>query len=535
MPGVPAETPSDDPQTEPPDLGKTDAGSVLGGTAWTSISALVPPLQTLVVSVVAARFLGSEGFGQQSLIAFVSISCSLVLAARMPAALSRFGAQLVGAREPAMLHQLYRRTIRVQVAVGSILVLCFIGLALAGAAPPAAWVLAGFSTFAAVVQAAPSGLLTATQRWRDTVLPGTITTSVGSLVMIAVLAAGGGVAGYFAVDVVMVVSNLIWTRRLAARVSAGLPSPRRVKPAVEREIRAFIRGSTFFVFIEFVVLNRSEILFLNHYSTAAEVGFFSIAFAASEAVARFPAILTSVALPAVANLHGAGEHERIHRGFWRSLRFLLAIFPTLIVVAAALGADLIGIVYGADFTPAEPVVVILLVPYLILPMAGLSDALLWTHGRIRFLVTWGAIAAVVDIAAALILVPRFDAIGAAIASDIGALTAGLPALWLSVQLMRPIELHGRSLLPNLIITLGCAAAAILPVVLLGGVPGFVVGVVAVAIIGLGLSRWLGLFDAADAQWLAGAVGGRFGGRLGGWFIAFSRPPADKRTRTTNSG
>ena len=65
------------------------------------------------------------------------------------------------------------------------------------------------------------------------------------------------------------------------------------------------------------------------------------------------------------------------------IRFLAALCPPLVVAAAIFGSDMIGVVYGAKFVPAEPVVVILLVPYLLLPMAGLSDALLWTFGRGR--------------------------------------------------------------------------------------------------------------------------------------------------------
>lgn len=506
MSGLPPETPAE--------LGTADAQTVLGGTAWTAVSAFIPPLQTLIVSVVAARFLGTVGFGQQSLIAFVSLSCSYVLAARMPAALGRFGAQMVGSGQLGMLRTLYERTYRVQLAVGALMLVGFGALAAAGAVPQAAWVLAGIATFVSVVQAAPAGLLTASQRWRDNVVPGTVTVLIASVFMVIVLAAGGGVAGYFAVEVAMVAANLVWTWRLARRVSRLLPEPEPIEISLRAEFRTFIRASTFLVLIEFVILNRSEILFLNHYSTAAQVGFYSIAFAASEAVARFPAILTSVSLPAVANLHGAGEHDKIRNGFWRALRFLAATCPALVVIAAALGTDLIGIVYGAEFVPAEPVVVILLVPYAVLPMMGMSDALLWTFGRIRFLVISGLLATVVDIGAAFVLVPRYDAIGAAVASDLGALTIGLPGLWLAWRLMAPAVFDRRVLANNLAIALACAAATILPVVFLGGVVGLIVGGVAVAAVVWLLGGFLGILSAADTAWLDEAVGGRAGGRLG---------------------
>ena len=54
-------------------------------------------------------------------IAVAPSTSRLSLTARMPAALSRFGAQLVGAGEPAMLRELYRRTVRSQIVVGTVL------------------------------------------------------------------------------------------------------------------------------------------------------------------------------------------------------------------------------------------------------------------------------------------------------------------------------------------------------------------------------------------------------------------------------
>jgi hypothetical protein len=101
--------------------------------------------------------------------------------------------------------------------------------------------------------------------------------------------------------------------------------------------------------------------------------------------------------------------------------------------------------------------------------------------------------------------------------------------------MRPIDLRLRSALANLVVTLAVAAAAILPVVLLGGVPGLIVGAVAVAVVGLGFARWLGLFEAADAAWLADAMGERLGGRLSRGVLHFARPEAKNAPGSENYG
>jgi O-antigen/teichoic acid export membrane protein len=515
MPGAPEETPEA--------LGQATAGTVVGGTLWSILQAVMVPIQTIVVSVVAARVLSTDAFSQQSLIAFVSVSATWVFAARMPAALQRFGAQLAGAGQLGMLRTLYQRTFHIQIVVGLIICGGFAILSIIGAAPPAAWVVAGVATLAAVVQAAPSSLLISVQRWRETVLPGSISNFIATIVMVVVLLLGGGVTGYFLVEAAVYAANLLWTWRLAHRVAVVLPPAEPIEVSVSEQFRTFIRASTFFAFVEFVVLNRSEILFLDRYSTAAQIGAFSIAFAASEVVARFPQILTTVSLPAVANLHGAGEHDKVRNGFWRALRFLAATCPVIVVAAAAFGSDLVGIVYGPRYVAAEPVLVILLIPYMVLPMMGLSDALLWTFGRIRFLVVCGIAATVVDIVAALILVPRYDAIGGAVASDLAALTAGVPGLWLTWRLMAPAVFDSRVLLHNLAVTLTCAATSILPVVLIGGVRGLIVGGVLTAMAVAGLATKIGILSDTDAAWLDEAMGERIGGRVGLliWRLAFS--------------
>lgn len=497
------------------DIGLTSAGSVFSGGVWTALTTVLPPLQTFAISIVAARFLGAAGFGRQSLIAFVSLSFSSVFAARMPAALARFGAQLFGAGERGAVNWLFRWTWRVQVISAAALIAGFTVYALVfGATPQLAWVASGVATAFAVIQGALGGLLTSAQRWRESTMPGLIITLVATVVMVAVLAAGGGVSGYFVVDVGLAGAALAWSWRVSRPLRHALPKPVPISPALRRDFRRFMQASTFFALVEFVVLSRVEILFLNHYSTSAQVGFYSVAFAASAAVARIPNVITYVAVPAVASLYGAGEHEKIRGGYWRSLRLLAAVCPALVALGAVLGSSLIGLAYGPQFHAAQPVLALLIVPYVVLPMMGLSTALLWTLQRMRFLVISGIAAVLVDIVLGFVLIPRFHAIGAAVDNDLSLLTSGIPALWLIGHLLRPAQLGARIMVRAALVAIIGGGAAIVPVLLLPALPGFVVGLLAsVPLTWLAGTR-LGMIEAGDADWLAEALAGRLGGRLG---------------------
>ena len=67
-------------------------------------------------------------------------------------------------------------------------------------------------------------------------------------------------------------------------------------------------------------------------------------------------------MPAVANLVGTGQDERIRRGFWRAMRLLvLATFPLVAGVAVA-GPALLELAYGAAYSDAGPVLLAMLAP-----------------------------------------------------------------------------------------------------------------------------------------------------------------------------
>lgn len=507
------------------ELGLTSAASIVSGGAWTALGTILPPLQTFLISIVAARFLGASGFGRQTLIAFVSISFSTVFAARMPAALQRFGAQLFGAGECGAVHWLFRWTWRVQVGSAALIVAGFTAYALLIGTPRLAWIAAGVATAFTVLQNGAGALLAAAQRWRESIMPGTILALLATGVMVVVLAEGGGISGYFVVEVGLTGAGLLWTRHLIRPLRRSLPPPTPISARLRGDFRSFMRTSMFFALIEFVVLSRVEVLFLNHYSTAAQVGFYSVAFAATAAVARIPQAITVLAIPAVASLYGAGEHERIRSGYWRSLRLLSSMSPPLVALSAVLGSDLLGLAYGPAFDAAKPVLVLLLVPYLMLPMMGLSTALLWTLQRMRFLVVSGTAAVLVNVGFAFLLIPRLHALGAAITNDLALLTSGIPCLWLVARLLGPSAIDYRIIARACLLAACSGAAALAPILLLPAIPGFVAGIGAAAVVTWFAGARIGVLGGEDSEWLSGVLADRLGGRLSAAIrrMAVSRP------------
>jgi O-antigen/teichoic acid export membrane protein len=489
-------------------LGQTSGTAVVRGGLWNLLAGFVPQVQVLVLSVVAARFLGPEGTGRQSLIAFAGVTTVLVATVGLPGSVSRFVGELLGARQGGVALGLYRATWRVELVAAA---LACIGLSLAGLAgsdPALAWVLVGVASGLAVLQTVPAALLGGAQHWREATIVGLVTGIAAVPATIAVLALGGGISGFFAVEVVVAAVNVVWTMHLARRLIAQLRPAERPPPELRQRFLSFAGVTTLTLFLHYVVATRSELFVLDAVSTDTQIALYSIAFAAVTGLARIPEAISRVTMPAVATLLGTGELHRVRSGYWRALRLLLFVTPPVVAGAATTGPALISAAYGGDFSGAGPVLLVMLIPLLLVPLFTTASALLYTLGRLRFQLGVEFAASVLDIGLAILLIPHFEAIGAAIANTAAQLARGIPFLVLAGRLQAPMEIVWGAIARALALALAVAATAGATLLLLGDGPA---GAVTAVVTGAGAFLLLGPvarpLAADDAAWLERALEG----------------------------
>lgn len=505
------------------DVAPTTGRSVARGGLWTLTARIVPQVQLLVLSIVAARFLDPDLMGRQSFIAFVVSSVTIIATAGLPAGLSRFVAELQGARLGGVARSLFWWTWRIELGTAA-LAASGIGLAaLLGSSPRAAWALAACSCGLAILQTVPASLLIGTQRWRNASLAGMVTGLVSVPATIVVLAAGGGITGFFAVEAVTILVNLTWVATLGRRVLVSMP-PR--APVTEEQRRRFVQfaGATMlFSIIELVVWRRSEFVFLAASSSDAQIALYSIAFAASLALTRLPEAITAVTTPAVASLAGAGEHERIRTGYWRAIRLLVLVTPVMAAGAAAVGPEALDLLYGGEYADVRPVFLVLLAPLPLLPLLSMTQAVLFALGRLRFLILVGLAATVVNVTLDFLLIPAFDAVGAALANASAQVVAGLPGLLYAVRMFGPASIHRGGVARSLGLAAATGGAAFAPAELVGGVPGVVLGLLAGGAMVLVAGGLLRPLSPGDAAWVRDLHPHPGLSRAAGWFSGV-RPP-----------
>ena len=493
----------------------TTGSSVLRGGLWYVATYGVPQAYTFVVSILAARFLGAAGTGRQSFISFVALGLATMLSSSVYVALMRYIGETAGRGRYDLLRGLIAWAWRIEALASVVGGGILFALAAAGASPQGAWALAAVVCVTGILHSVPTAVLVGLQRFRTAAVVGLTTGLVSTVAIGLVLWAGGGITGMFAVEAVVRLLNLGWTTLLARQslASVGVAGTTRDAQLISGAQR-FALISSIGVGLSLVVATRSEFFFLNHFSSDAEIAFYSIAFAAATSVALVPRALAGSITPAFATLHGAGSLERIRSGYSRSLRFLVLSAVPLAAAAAAFGPELIRLAYGTAFDPVVPPLLIMLAALPLTALASLGNAFLSGVGSVWRPLAANAVAAAVDIALAAALVPFLDAKGAAIANVGGQAIYAVIVLFFAGRRLGEIDWRPFALLRVIVTSASAALAGWGVVHTLGGVAGLVIGLVVGAAVFALVAAVVKFLPQDDGAWLEEAAGGRLGGLVG---------------------
>jgi O-antigen/teichoic acid export membrane protein len=488
-------------------------GRALIGGIWTGAGQLSPYIYTTIVSIIAARVLGPEDMGRQSFISFVVITAQTVCTSGLGYALVRYVSELIGQGRDGTVRSLVRFGWHVAAPASLVAALALLLVAVGGAKPRGAWIFGAVGVLAGGLNNVPARVLVGGQRWRTQAIVVLITGAASTIATIAVLALGWGITGILGVTAGAAIWMLAWSTRMMRRFLRELSPTALPLGDLKKDVLRFTFATSVPVILTFVVLQRSEFFFLDRYSSDAEIAIYSIAFSTLLALLALPMVVRMIVLPSVAGMVGAGEFDRIRRGFSRLVRLSILLTVPLTAGALVFGPTLLRLVYGEQYAGAGNVLLILVAPLPLVPLSAAASAVLMGYGRVRIPTIVSAFAAVVDIGAAAILVPRLDAVGAAIANALAVVAATLPLLPFCYRLVGGIDVSLRHVVRIALVSAVAAGLARLVLELGSGggifVAAFLVGVASFAF----LAVLLKVMPGADAEWLAGVARGRGAGRM----------------------
>jgi len=487
----------------------TTGRSVLSGGVWSAASKLLPQIYTVVISIVAARYLGPTGMGQQSFIAFAEVSVVMLCTGGLPVAVMRYVGKLTGAQRPDHVRAVLRWAWRVE-SVGALLgAAALLAVALTRSELRSAWLWAAFVAALSILHNVPSAALAGIQQWRQISVVGIVTglMSVGGVIL--VLGAGGGITGMFAVEAAISAGNLAWTSRLAGRALRDFPR-RRLDPEIRRAVAGYGAVTSVNVLFAYVVWSRSEFFFLQRYSAAAEIAQYSIAFGAVTALLRLSDAAAGVLTPAVATLAGAGQHDRIRAGVSRAFRLVLHLSLAGSAAGLVLGPPAIRLAYGQDYHRAGTVLLVLLAAFPLLPVCTLAGAIATGLGRIAIALIPSAVGTGANLVLDVALIPHLGAVGAAAANTGAQLIAGVPVLLYVSRTVGNVHWKGAAVVRSALLAAGAGLAARSAVAGFSGASGLLAGSIAGLGAYIALAAVLRPLAREDAEWLADTVRSRLG-------------------------
>jgi O-antigen/teichoic acid export membrane protein len=211
---------------------------------------------------------------------------------------------------------------------------------------------------------------------------------------------------------------LLLLRSSLRGVGVARPSLQLLRGAMSFGLRAW--AGTLSRFLNF----RIDQILMGFLASEAALGIYAVAVNASEALLYLPAATATALLPVAARAGAAERGDQIVRAF----RSAAIVTAGAMVVAAAIGPLLLPLLFGDAFRPSvEPFL-------LLLPGAvGFAAIAVFSSGLMASsspgLSSLGPVVSlVVGVALDLVLIPRFDANGAAAAASAAFLAGGVAAL-----------------------------------------------------------------------------------------------------------
>ena len=299
---------------------------------------------------------------------------------------------------------------------------------------------------------------------------------------VSFLATGYVITGALSVAIyIVILFRLLREEGLLQRFSFGTMR----MPA--REVFAFtlpLLSSDFM----YMAMNTSDVVLLGHFQGSAEVASFRAIWPAAH---LNQLVMTSFALlftPMAARLFARNDRAGINDLYWKTALWIAVLSFPIFALTFSLAEPFTVTAFGARYEDSATYLMLLSFGYYFNAALGFNGLTLKVFGKLRYIVSINALAAVVNVAVNLALIPRYGALGAAIGTT-ATLVAHNILKQAGLRLGTGISLFQRG---DAVVYVGIAVGALfLLAVQLTVSPPFYVGFVLAAFVSLlvlGLSR-----------------------------------------------
>jgi O-antigen/teichoic acid export membrane protein len=403
-------------------------------TLWNGFRLAAALASALYVSIVVSRYLGPEAMGVYSYVAWVLGILTLFAVMGVPETVTRYVSVHVARGEWDRALSILETLARYETLLALLCVIATYCLLYTVRVNHRLSSLI-FITSAYVALSAGQQFITATftafQRFGRPAAIGFINATAQVAAVSLATAADLGIEGVLvAMTVALVPATLLgmkWLRDELSRRGTHLhkvvtdnldvlPRASAEPKGLSRPIRLFLLSTSFVVLVDMVVWQRSELFFLKRNGALAQLAFYSIAFSIVGALSTIPSAFTDVLYPMYANIAGLEERERLQLIFRKSVKYLQMFVVPMCIILIPVAGPLVRVGYGSEYAAVSPLLQIFLASLCITAVGGICTSLCLAMEDQNFIVKWGSIIAVGNIALDVVLIPKYGAVGATLAN-----------------------------------------------------------------------------------------------------------------------
>jgi O-antigen/teichoic acid export membrane protein len=381
----------------------------------------------MIASVIMARSLGPDNLGIFHQVQWFTGTVSVVISLGFITGITKFTAQYRAEGRHADIVSAVRFVFYIEVAIALVTTigLCFFARRIADHyfSPQQKWIfMLSFLAITPGIQTAVfSAVLEGAQVFKYQTIHSLTVTPLALLTKVYLMANGYGITSLFWANLAFSVVNLAYYYVAARReglLHGWFKRPKAVEGKTgpwKKEVLEYNRSLVGIHFVDLLVWSRSENYFLGRFCSAPQIAYYNLA---QNLIVKFtgtlPNLLWKILLPLSAEHQGRNQTDKMKRTYRHALRYsAFIVFPT--VVACYIAAyELIIIFYGHVYSETKVCFQILCVGALLSSLAQPGSAVIYASNRQGFILRYGSILAVLNIAINFWLIPKYGARGAAV-------------------------------------------------------------------------------------------------------------------------
>ena len=474
-----------------------NSSTIAKNSYWYGIETVTNLLLSFFTSIAIARAIGPEKLGYFLYMWWIAGVAGMVGCLGIPAATRKYMSEYFGRGQMGIARTVFYKTLLLQTAIAAVA---------AGASLILVWffgdqryrlmsVFMIASIFPYLVNSVVAGANAALEDLRANV--------PASLVSTAIFVSAVALSIYFGWNLIGISIGLFVMRAaelvvrlvpMIRRLDAYSPEPLDV--ALSKRMFLFSGQSLVLLLLGLVVWDRSEMVFLKNFcSDIRQVAFYSVAFNLTEKLLIFSQIFGTATEATVMAQYGR-DSTRSGDLIGASVRYLALISFPVHMGLAAIAGPVMGIIYGRKYSEAVPALIVAsclgISKAFLLPV----QALLASWERQDLIIRWGLVAAALNLALDMALIPRYGAVGAAVANGT-AQTFSVLSLWLAAAYHVKIRVPILPLAKLVFISAGMSVLVHVAVARFAPVPAVIVAFLLGASTFMILIRTTGVLDLAD--------------------------------------